>query len=114
MTPMARRPPRTLLELCVAKGGTLKGARVAAFISCWAIASNAKGGPITLDDYAEWWCENERTAFRHQANFRALFPHLETPQLIVDELLRHAADRLAEQGMKSLMGQPAPSLALAA
>jgi hypothetical protein len=78
-----RRAPR-VIDVCYARHGTLKGARVAAFISQWAIASRARGGPITSDQYAEYWCESERNVRRHLARFRETFPELHTPQPIAD------------------------------
>jgi hypothetical protein len=32
-----------------------------------------------VDEVAEWWNENRRTAFREQSAFRLAFPTLETP-----------------------------------
>lgn len=111
---MSPRPPRTLLEVCVARGGVLKGGRVASFIACWAIASKSVGHEITLDEYRDWWAESERTAFRYQANFRAMFPGLSNPQPLADVLIAAYAEKMAERGVKGLLMQPAPALALAA
>ena len=78
------RQPRTIMEVCISRAGVLKGARVASFIASWAIASQALDREITLEEYADWWNENERTAYRHQASFREVFPHLATPQPIAN------------------------------
>jgi hypothetical protein len=108
------RPPRTLVELCVARGGPLKGARVGAFIASWALASHAQGGPIGLDEYADYWAEPMSTAYRHQARFREMFPGQSTPQLLADELIRAYEADLLKRGVGGLLQRPAPSLALAA
>jgi hypothetical protein len=104
----------SLIEVCVARGGPLRGGRVGAFIAAWAIVSHSKGHAITLDEYRDWWCEPERTAYRHQANFRALFPHLHTPQPLADALIRAYRDELVRDGVKGVLGKPAPPVALPA
>ncbi len=91
----------------------MKGARVGSFIACWAIASHAIGHEITLEEYRDWWAEPERTAFRHQANFRAMFPGIANPQPLADVLIAAYDERMAQQGVKGLLSQPAPALALA-
>lgn len=112
---MKKRPARTLLEVCTARVGVLKGGRVVGFVACWAIASESLGRAITLEDYMEWWGEKERTAYNHQASFRAVFPHLSTPQPLVDALRQAAEDRaLSKQGVTRIGQMPAPGLALAA
>lgn len=66
-----------------------------AFIAQWAIASQSIGRPITLAEYAEWWREPERTAYRHQKQFRELFPSLDTPQPIADAAIARAEQWLS-------------------
>jgi hypothetical protein len=107
-------PVRSLIEVCVGRGGPMKGARVGSFIAAWAIASHAMGHAITLDEYRDWWCESERTAFRHQANFRELFPHLHTPQPMADALIRAYDDDVVRYGVKGVLEKPAPPVAYAA
>jgi hypothetical protein len=89
----------------------MKGARVQAFIAQWTIASQSIGGPITLAEYADWWREPRSTAFRHQAQFRELFPELETPQPIADAAIARA-DEWTSRGVSGL-GQLPASLAAA-
>jgi hypothetical protein len=96
---MKKRPARTVMEVCVARAGVMKGARVQAFISCWVIASQRLGRPITLADYADYWKENERTAYREQARFREVFPGMETPQPIADSVIRELGDQAADVGL---------------
>jgi len=83
---MSKRQPRTLLELAISKVGVLKGARVCAFLCQWTIATNALGRPITLEEYADWWKESERTVYRHQAEFRRVFG-APTPQVFADQAI---------------------------
>jgi hypothetical protein len=105
-----RREP-TVADVCIGKLGVLKGARCASFIASWAIASTSLGRPITLEEYAEWWKESERTAYRHQAEFRKCFPHLGNPQPIADLAQQRAAGWQA-RGVDGL-GQLPASLVLA-
>src|SRR4051794_30310703 len=107
---MKRRPPRTVMEWCLANGGVIKGARVQAFIAQWTIASQHIGRPITLAEYAEWWREPRSTAFRHQAQFRELFPHLDTPQSIADAAIARS-DEWASRGVTGLGQLPASLVA---
>lgn len=105
---MARRV-QTLLEVAIQRGGTRKGLRVATFVSCWAITSRSLGRAITLDDYREWWRESERTAYRYQAEFRELFPELDTPQPIADVAIARASDAL-DRGVAGVGSLPASLL----
>jgi hypothetical protein len=87
-----RRPARTVVELCIARGGVMKGARVQAFIAQWTMASQALGKPITLEEYREWWRVSHGSAYREQARFRELFPELATPQPIADVAIARAEE----------------------
>lgn len=89
---MGRRAPKTVMELCIARAGVLKGARVAQFIAQWTIATQSVGHPITLEEYAEWWHESRATSFRHQARFREVFPMLDTPQPIANAAMARASE----------------------
>jgi hypothetical protein len=86
-----RREPR-IIDVCIARGGIRKGARVQVFITQWTLASQSMGKPITLDEYSEWWKESRSTAFRHQAEFREIFPALETPQAIANVAIAHGRE----------------------
>jgi hypothetical protein len=83
------------MEVCVGRAGVLKGARVCAFITSWTITSRSLGQAITLDDYRAWWNESERSAYRHQREFRAVFPELATPQPIADAAIARADEWLS-------------------
>jgi hypothetical protein len=91
---MSKRPPQTIIEVCLARAGVMKGARVASFNSLWAIASQRLDRPITVADYAEYYGESERNVYRHLASFREVFPALDTPQAIADEVIAQAEDRV--------------------
>jgi hypothetical protein len=80
----------------------MKGMRVTTFITQWTLASSMLGHPITLDEYCDWWNENERTAYRHQAQFRELFPELETPQPIANRAIARRREKIAEKGVKGV------------
>jgi hypothetical protein len=112
MAPMKKRPARTVMEVAQARAGVLKGARICSFIAQWSIASSSLGRPITLAEYAEWWRESERSAFRHQAEFRAAFPHLENPQAIHDAAQQRAAGWQA-RGVSGIGQLPASLVAAA-
>jgi hypothetical protein len=103
---MKKRPARTIMELCVARGGVWKGSKVTAFIAQWAIASQAMERPITLAEYGEWWKESRATIYRRQAEFRELFPGLDSPQPIADAAIARA-DEWLSRGVEGLGSLPA-------
>jgi hypothetical protein len=103
MTAMAKREP-SIMEVCIARKGVLKGSRVCSFIVSWCLASQALGREITLEEYREWWRESERTAYRHQADFRQVFPHLPNPQPIADVAI--ARSEAITRGVKGLGAVP--------
>lgn len=108
---LKRRPARTVMEVAVAKRGPIKGARVVQFVVQWAIASQALGREITLEEYADWWKESERTAYRHQAAFREVFG-IPTPQPFADQaIVRAEAIQRGPQGLGSLPVDVIPQLA---
>lgn len=107
---MSTKREPTILDVCVAKKGIYKGGRVATFIVCWCIASNALGREITLEEYREWWKESERTAYREQARFREVFPQLANPQPIADNAM--ARSEALQRGVRGVGALPA-SLAIA-
>jgi hypothetical protein len=80
-----RRQP-TLQQLAAERVGQIAGAKVVAFIVQWAIAQEALGHPLTLEEYADWWHASRSTVFREQARFREAFPGETTPQRLVDLL----------------------------
>lgn len=83
---MGRTKTKTLLQYAAGNVGKLQAYRAVAFVVCWAIAQEALRHPPTLEEYAEWWGETLRTAFREQERFRNAFPGETNPQRLVDEL----------------------------
>ena len=74
MTIRKRKQRPTLQQLAAANVGQIAGAKVVAFIVQWAIAQEAVGHPLTLDEYGDWWNASRSTVFREQARFREAFP----------------------------------------
>lgn len=105
MSPMPRREPRTIMEVCIAQKGVVKGARVCSFIVQWCIASNALGREISIEEYADWWKEHVRTAYREQARFREVFPHMSTPQAIANQAI--ARSEAMQRGVSGVGSLPA-------
>lgn len=90
---MKRRPPRTVLEYAVAKGGIRKGLRVGTCIAQWTIAQSQLGHEPTIREVAAWWREPERTWYRRLDEFRAIFD-AETPAAIATRALAEREERL--------------------
>lgn len=109
MSVLMARPARTIMEVCLARGGMLKGSRVCAFIGQWAIASEALGKPITLEEYADWWRESRSTSYRHQARFREVFPGMDTPQPFANLAIARSSE-WRSRGIKGLGELPASVL----
>jgi hypothetical protein len=94
---MKTRPPRTLLELCVARAtgdptslrdavaATPKGMRVAMYVVEWAIAL-AAGCEPEVRAVAAWWREPEATAYRRNRDFRELFPRDANPERLARQI----------------------------
>lgn len=94
-----RRQRPTLQQLAAANVGQIAGAKVVAFIVQWAIAQEALGHPLTLDEYGDWWNASRSTVFREQARFREAFPSETTPQRLVDLLGREEGSTWFKRGV---------------
>ena len=88
------RDRKDLLQVCIQRGGYRKGAQVAEFILEWEIAVRKHVGPINISEFARWWKDSERTAYRRLEDYRALFPEL-GPHATPQDLMRPLLDRLA-------------------
>jgi hypothetical protein len=67
---------------------TPKASRVAAFIVMWAVAmAEAKVDSYSITEYQRYWNEGERQAYRLQAEFRELWPELDTPHDLAAQLV---------------------------
>lgn len=78
---------------------TPKASRVAAFIVMWAAAmADEKADSYSITEYQRYWHEGERQAYRLQAEFRELWPELDTPNdlaaQLVDYLKRHKPSKV--------------------
>jgi hypothetical protein len=66
------------------------GSRVWQFIIQWTLLSQLEDRPISLMEYADFWDEPDRTAYRHLKEFRELFGEgtegFRDPQPIADNL----------------------------
>ena len=80
-----------------------KATRVALFITSWAAAMKAEGrDEYTITEYARFWNEVEREAYRYKAEFKDLWPEYETPNELARQLLAAPAVKPSEDG------KPAP------
>lgn len=85
--------------------GTNRASNVAAFITMWAVALEDLGrDSIGIEEYIAWAAVSGATAYRRQAEFRALWPEYETP----NEIARMLIDAARRSGVK-----PSPTVALA-
>jgi hypothetical protein len=94
-----RRQRPTLQQLAAKNVGQIAGAKVVAFIVQWAIAQEAVGHALTLDDYGDWWRASRSTVFREQARFREAFPGEATPQRLVDLLSQEEGSTWFKRGV---------------
>jgi hypothetical protein len=82
---------RTLiLEECIRRQGFRRGAMVAEFITEWEVWLRSAGQDGGVEEFAQWWKDSPRTAYRRLANFRAAFPELgkqATPSALMGPLL---------------------------
>ena len=81
---MAKRQPRTLLEVAMARVGIRRGAKVLAFMIAWNLVRSELGREPDIEEYAEWWRTSIRTAYREQAMFRDAFPGETNPARLMD------------------------------
>jgi hypothetical protein len=74
---------------------TPKASRVAGFITLWALAMKAEGrDAYTISEYQRYFHENERKAYRDQAEFRDLWPEFETPNELASQILPQLRGKL--------------------
>jgi hypothetical protein len=74
---------------------TPKASRVAAFVIQWAWAMrDEQRDSFTITEYQRYWHEGERQAYRHQAEFRELWPEFETPDALARQVVPHLNDKL--------------------
>jgi hypothetical protein len=74
---------------------TPKASRVAGFIILWALAVKAEGrDAYTISEFQRYYNENERKAYRDQAEFRELWPEFETPNELAVQILPQLKGKL--------------------
>lgn len=74
---------------------TPKASRVAGFIILWALAMKSEGRDrYTISEYQRYYNENERKAYRDQAEFRELWPEFETPNELASQILPQLKGKL--------------------
>ena len=90
---------------------TPKASRVAGFIILWALAMKAEGRDgYTISEYQRYYNENERKAYRDQAEFRDLWREFETP----NELARANPPQLVRSRARCLSRLPSAVTVVAA
>ena len=63
-----------------------KATRIASFLTMWAFAERRLGRELEgIEDYREFWNESERSAYRYQSEFRAIWGE-ENFRLLIDAL----------------------------
>lgn len=73
---------------------TPKASRVAGFIVLWAWAMKDEGkDSYTISEYQRYYNENERQAYRLQAEFRELWREFETPNELARQVVPHLRGR---------------------
>lgn len=86
-----------LYAVCIARAGTLNGARLVEFIDDWRDCIKAHDGPVSWQGYSRWSRRySGRTAYRRLALFRRTFPEL-GPEGSPEQLLGPLLDRLAAE-----------------
>jgi hypothetical protein len=77
--------------------------RVAGFIVQWAIAMQLEEkDDYSITEYQRYWAENERKAYRLQAEFRELWPEFETPNELARQIKKHVDAKMAKKDVATL------------
>jgi len=88
----------TLLELCVDRGGLLKGMRICSFIIEWSMCAGALGREPLVVEFRDWWKANDRSTWRRLAEFREMFDTDATPQIFTAAIAPDTFGELADLG----------------
>lgn len=91
----------SLIEIAYRRTGSmLRAARVVAFIHAWGVVRRELGRTPTMDEYAAYWKEPRRTAYKHLGEFRECFDLCQWPDPVLDALDQaRDADRLSVRGL---------------
>jgi hypothetical protein len=78
--------------------------RVAGFIVQWAVAMQMdEKDEYSITEYQRFWSENERKAYRLQAEFRHLWPEFETPNELAGQIAKYLdAKRMDKKDVATL------------
>lgn len=77
--------------------------RVAGFIVQWAVAMRIdEKDEYSITEYQRFWFENERKAYRLQAEFRELWPEYETPNELARQIVKHVDAKMAKRDVATL------------
>lgn len=80
-----RDRPVTLVEAVHERTGSfLRTGQIVAFVQAWSVARDRLGHEPTVEEYAAYWKQPRRSAYREQARFREAFPEFETPSGVID------------------------------
>ena len=96
----------TLLQLATDRVGTVRGAKVLAFMIVWEMAREAVGSEwpegigAQVRVYSEWWRQDVRTGWRELARFREAFPGESTPTRLMQAAKRARWDE--RRGVRGL------------
>ncbi len=96
-----RKRPVTWLDVAAHYAGFRKAVTALVWAYQWAVVREKLNREPTVEEVAEWWGMNRRTAFRDQATFRKAFPMLETPaQIYASPEVRESLKKHADFGDK--------------
>jgi hypothetical protein len=92
----------TLIELCVDRAGFRRGAKVMAFVMAWGSARDALGHSPAVEEYADFWKQPYRSAWREVATFKEAFPELDRPDALLDAMAQTDPAGAIDTGALSL------------
>jgi hypothetical protein len=101
---MAKRQPRTVLEVCVASLGVHRGAVAAANVAQWAIATSELGHVPTVAEYVDYWAITDRSGWNHAARVREALG--DDWRAVVDALSRHLESHAPGRVMRAPLAPP--------
>jgi hypothetical protein len=78
----------TLIEVCVAKVGMKKGARVASFVQQWYMAEQSAGRELSVKEFSQQTGMTLATTYRRLGDFREVFREGVTPSDVVAHIAR--------------------------
>jgi hypothetical protein len=96
-----RKPAWGALHLTVKV--TPRAMRVATFIVLWAAGMREAGqDEFSITEYMRRWDEDERQAYRVQAEFRELWPEFRNPNELARQIVKNLDGRIGRKGAAKL------------